>query len=57
MPRRTVVKNFLTGEEIVQSRQDLPSENSASENEDENDIESDISVYANDSDSSFDFEI
>ncbi len=38
MSRRTAVKNFLTEEEIVQSMQDFPSENSAFENEDENDI-------------------
>lgn len=57
MSRRTVGKNFLSAEEIVQSLQDLSSDNSASENEDKNEIESNIPLYASDSDSSFDFEI
>ena len=53
MSRRTVGKKFPTEEEIVQSMQDLSSENFATEYEDENDIEKDISLHANESNSSF----
>ena len=47
----------MTGQEIVQSVQDLSPENSASENEDEKDIESYIPLHASESDSSFDLKI